>query len=159
MKRLKKIIELGGSLKYDSMTESYPFLKEGFSSYDSSMQYLRVKKVNDEITITYKDPSKESDTVTNREEIEIKIDNYEEAIKLIEKLGFEKGELFKKHRMHYELKNIHFEFDTLENLPTYLEIETQSEKDMISICNKLNLDINQGKKGTIVEILPELFNK
>lgn len=40
--------------------------------------------------------------------------------------------------------------------PPYLEIETQNEEDMKDICIKL--DISNGKKGTIVEILPEMFN-
>jgi adenylate cyclase class 2 len=153
----EKLEKLGAKLKYDAQTESYPFWAEGFHSSDSNMKYLRIRKVNDNVKITYKDPAKESD-MTTREEIEIKVDNYEEAIKLIEKLGFEKGKIFKKHRIHYEYGNIHFELDTLENIPTYLEIETQNEEDMKDICIKLDLDISKGKKGTIVEILPEMFD-
>lgn len=153
-----KLETLGAKLLYDAQTESYSFLAEGFHSSDSNMKFLRIRKVNDNVKITYKDPTKESD-MTIREEIEIKVDNYEEAIKLIEKLGFEKGKIFKKHRVHYEYGNIHFELDTIENIPTYLEIETQNEEDMTDICIKLDLDISKGMKGTIVEILPEIFNK
>jgi adenylate cyclase class 2 len=151
-----KLEQLGAVLKYDAQTESFPFLKEGFSASNSKEKYLRVRKVNDSVTLTYKDPEKDS-TMSNRREIEIIVDNYEETIELLEKLGFRKGKVFRKHRIHYELGEIHFELDTLENVPTYLEIETQSEEEMKSICKKLNLDISQGKKGTIVEILPHLF--
>ncbi len=153
----KKLNEIGAQLKYEAQTEMYPFLAKGFSSSDSNMQYLRIRKINDDVTITYKDPAKKSD-MTAREEIEIKVNDYKQAIKLIEKLGFKKGKIFKKKRAHYELGNIHFELDTLENIQTYLEVETQSEEDMKQICKKLDLDITQGKKGTIVEILPEMFN-
>ncbi|MDP3964242.1 MAG: class IV adenylate cyclase [bacterium] len=153
----QKLEELGAKLKYDTQTESYPFLAEGFHSSDSNMKYLRIRKVNDDVKITYKDSAKKSD-MTTREEIEIKVENYEEAIKLIEKLGFEKGKVFRKHRIHYEFGDIHFELDTLENIPTYLEIETQTEIAMKDICTKLGLDISNGEKGTIVEILPEMFN-
>ena len=121
------------------------------------MKYLRIRRVNDDVQMTYKDPAKESD-MTTREEIEIKVDNYEQAIKLIEKLGFEKGKVFRKHRIHYGLGDVHFELDTLENISTYLEIETQTESAMKEICVRLGLDISNGKKGTIVEILPEMFN-
>ncbi|MCA9496254.1 MAG: class IV adenylate cyclase [Nanoarchaeota archaeon] len=152
-----KIENLGAVLKYNSQTESYPFLAKGFHSSDSNMKYLRIRKINEDIQITYKDPAKKSD-MTIREEIEIKVDNYENAILLLEKLGFEKGKVFRKHRMHYDLGDIHFELDTLENIPTYLEIETKTELEMKNICSKLGLDISNGKKGTIVEILPEMFN-
>lgn len=153
----EKLNTLGAKLKYDAKTESYPFLSDGFHSSDSTMKYLRIRKVNDNVQITYKNAAKESD-MTTREELEINVDNYDEAIKLIEKLGFKKGKVFRKHREHYELNNIHFELDTLENIPTYLEIETQTEEDLKDICVRLGLDISNGRKGTIVEILPEMFN-
>ncbi len=153
----KKLNKLGAKLKYDAKIESHPFLAEGFHSSNSNMKYLRIRKINDNIKITYKDPA-ENSYMSIRKEIEIEVDNYNEAIKLIEKLGFKKGAISKKHRIHYEFENIHFELDTLENIPTYLEIETQNKEDMKNICIKLNLDILNGKKGTIVEILPEMFN-
>ena len=43
--------------------------------------------------------------------------------------------------------------------PDGIEIETQTRDAMIEICKKLDLNILEGKKGTIVEILPELFNR
>ena len=153
-----RLSKLGAKLKYDAQSESYPFWSEGFHSSNSNMQYLRVRKINEDVTITYKYPAKEIDMAI-REEIEIKVDDYDQAIKLIEKLGFEKGKVFRKHRIHYELGNIHFELDTLENIPTYLEIETQTLDDMKEICVKLELNILEGKKGTIVEILPDIFDK
>jgi adenylate cyclase, class 2 len=151
-----KLKNIGAQKKYSAYTESYPFIAEGYHSNKSDQKYLRVRKVNNEITITYKEPAKDSKT-TNREEIEIKVSDYDKAILILERLGFQKGKVFKKHRAHYELGNVHFELDTLDNVPTYLEIETQTEEEMEKICKKLNLNIADGKKGTIVEILPELF--
>lgn len=153
-----KLKKIGAELKYDSLTESYPFLAKGFDAWNSNKKYLRIRKAGDEVTLTYKGPAKESD-MSLREEIEVCVDNYDNTILLLEKLGFTKGEVFKKHRIHYELEDIHFELDTLDNLPTYLEIETQTKEAMIDICQKLDLDISAGKKGTIVEILPDLFKQ
>jgi adenylate cyclase, class 2 len=152
-----KLIKLGAELKFGAHTESFPFWADGFHSSNSNMKFLRIRKINDDVKITFKAPAKDS-IMTNREEIEISVDNYEQAIKLVENLGFEKGKVFRKHREHYELGNIHFELDTLENIPTYLEVETHNEEDMRNICSKLGLNMSNGKKGTIVEILPEMFN-
>jgi len=154
----QKLIGLGAKLIFDTQIESYSFYGNGFHISDSKMKYLRVRKVNDEVTITYKSPTKESE-MSNRKEIEIKVDDFDKAISLIEKMGLNKDKIFKKNRSHYELKNIHFELDTLENIPTFLEIETQTEQEMKEICLKLKLNISEGRKGTIVEILPEMFNK
>lgn len=151
-----KIESLGAILKYDIEIESFSFLADDFHGSDSNKKYLRVRKIGSDVVLTYKDPATDS-KMTSRNEIEIKVDDYEKAILLIEKLGFTKGEVFRKHRIHYEFDTVHFELDTLENIPTYLEIETQTEDEMKSICEKLGLDMTMGKKGTIVEILPEKF--
>jgi len=152
-----KLDIVGAELIYDSKMEMFPFLADGFHSYKSEYKYLRIRKVNDDVTITFKAPNKDSD-MSFREEVEIKVDSYENGILLIENLGFERGAVFRKHRVHYEFGDVHFELDTLDNVPTYLEVETNSEEAMIDICLELGLDINDGKKGTIVEILPHLFN-
>jgi len=153
----QKLIILGAKLIFDTQIESHSFYGNGFHIFDSKMKYLRVRKVNDEVTITYKSPTKESE-MSNRKEIEIKVDDFDKAISLIEKIGLNKDKIFEKNRSHYELKNIHFELDTLKDIPTFLEIETQTEQEMKEICLKLNLNISEGRKGTIVEILPEMFN-
>ena len=152
----EKLEKLWAKIIFDNFIEGYTFLKEWFSEKDSSQKYLRVRKVNWKIEVTFKWPAWKS-KMTSREEIEFIADDYEKAILLLEKLWFEKWRFFKKHRIHYEKWDIHFELDTLANIPTYLEIEVKREKDMIDVCKKLNLDINDGKKWTIIEILPEKF--
>ena len=152
----KKLIDIGAVLKYDTNLQSCAFTKEGFDPFNSGKKLLRVRKINEDTFLTYKGPCVESN-MTNREEIEIKVDNYNQTCELIKKLGFELKRQTSKTRIHYELGNIHFELDTLEDIPTYLEIETNTEKDMIDICKRLELGIFEGKSGTIVEILPELL--
>jgi len=154
----EKISNIGAILKYETMIESTLFIADGFDGWNSSKKFLRVRKVDDKVQITYKGPEEES-RMTSREEIEINADSYEDSIKLISKLGFTKEDTYRKQRIHYELGDISFELDTLDNIPTYLEIETNTEKSMIEVCKSLELDIKKGKKGTIVEILPERFNK
>ena len=155
----EKLKEINAKIIYDETIESFPFLADGFDWRDSNKKFLRIRKINDNnIIMTYKSPAKKSN-MTSKEEIEIKVDNYDNAILLLEKLWFKKWKKFTKHRTHYEFWNIHFELDTVNNIPTYLEIETQSENAMLDICNKLKLDISLGRKGTIVELLPENFIK
>ena len=155
----EKLTELNAKIVYDEIIESFPFLADGFDWRDSNKKFLRIRKINDDnIIMTYKSPARKSN-MTSKEEIEIKVDNYKNAISILEHLGFKKWKKLTKHRIHYELWDIHFELDTVNNIPTYLEIETQSENAMLDICNKLELNISLGKKWTIAEILPEKFNK
>ncbi len=149
-----KLEKIGAELKYDSILESISFSGNGFHRYNSNMKFLRLRKINDDVILTFKGPISD---LGIREEIEINVNDFEGTILIIEKLGLKKEDIFRKRRLHYVLSDVCFELDTLDNVPTYLEIETKDKKSMIEICDKLNLDISKGKKGTIVEILPELF--
>ena len=152
----RKIEKLGAKKKYEHDLESYYFVADGFSGSDSNMKGLRIRRIGEKTFITYKNPAKLSE-MSVREEIEIEVNSFDNAVKLIEKLGFTKGYLTKKHRIHYELGDVHFELDTYAEIPTFLEIETRTEQAMIDICAKLDLNISDGKKGTIEEVLPSVF--
>lgn len=154
----RKLEKIGATKKYDHILESYYFEAEGFSGGDYNMKGLRLRKIGEKSFLTYKDPAKKSD-LSIREETEIEVSDFDQTVYLIEKLGFTKGYLTKKNRVHYELGDIHFELDTqlVADIPTYLEIETRTEQAMTEICQKLNLDMKKGRNESIEMIYPEKF--
>lgn len=152
-----KIEDLWARFEYESDIEDYAFIKEDFSVRDTSKPNLRVRKIDEKTFIAYKSPST-NPKVTEQEEVEFEASDFETALCFFERLGYKKVFALKKTRTHYKLWNIHFEFDTLSFIPTYLEIETQTEKDMYDICKKLDLDISEWKKWSIAEIFPEKFD-
>ena len=77
-------------VKYNTDTEATSFTKTGFSGFDSSKNFLRVRKINKDVVITYKGPCEEDSKMDSREEIEIQVDDYSKAVMMMEKLGFEK---------------------------------------------------------------------
>ena len=155
----RKIEKLGAQKKYEADLESYYFVAPGFSGSDSNQKGLRVRRIGEKSFLTYKNPAKFSDKMSIREELETEVGDFETMVKILEKLGFTKGALTKKHRIHYELGDVHFELDTQlgVKIPTYLEIETRTEEAMIEICQKLDLDISKGKKGSIEVLYAEKF--
>lgn len=158
VEKIKERLDHIGAVEiYAAETASMLFEGQGYSGWDSTKKFLRVRKVHGEVTITYKEPAISSE-MTSREEVECAASSYEDAISLLTKLGFEPHEEYLKHRIHYELGDTSFELDTLQGIPTYLEIETTSEDAMRDICRRLDLEISQGQTGTIVEIYPEKFS-
>lgn len=151
-----RLEEIGAMKMYDSTVHSMLFHAEGFSGWDSTKKFLRVRKADEKVLITYKAPEEHS-SMTSRHEVECEVGDYDDAIALLAMLGFYPGEEYNKRRVHYELGSVSFELDTVGSVPTYLEVETTTEEEMEKICKALCLDISMGKKGTIVEIFPELF--
>lgn len=151
-----RLTEIGAKLIYDAYIESVSFKARGFSGSDSKQKYLRVRKINNEVEVTYKGVELDS-LMSERREINLSVDDFQKTIEFFKELGFQPEKIFTKHRLHYELDGVHFELDTLKDIPTYLEIETSSQGDMEKACDLLQLDIKDGKKGMITEILPEKF--
>ena len=54
---------------------------------------------------------------------------------------FTSSRIYEKVREIYKVGKIEIVFDTLPGLPTYIEIEAPSKKELYIFCNKLNIDI------------------
>jgi len=154
---IRRLKEIGAIKEFEGEMQSITFLKDGFARGDSSKKYLRIRKIGEECFLTYKGPAKDS-KLHIRDEIEIKVSDFDATVKIITALGFSTSPLFKKRRMHHTLGKSHIEIDELEGIPAYLEIEAESEKKMGELCALLGLDMSEGKNKTIVEIYPEKFN-
>ncbi len=152
---IKKLVEVGAVQKYETELETTTFEGPNISRMDSAKTFLRVRKVVDDVILTVKAPAEDS-VMAVREEYEVKVDDYKEAVRIFEQLGFVPFS-FSKKRTHFELDTIHFEIDEWGFIPPFLEVETQTEEQMQDIVQKLGLRIEDGKKGMITEIFPEKF--
>lgn len=146
---INKIIDLGAKFKYESTLDAVFLSKSDLSL----KEVLRIrKKIIDSkeiVEVTYKGAIDKHSNFKIREEVEFNSSNYKETLKFFEKLGYKICNTTSKKRVHYQLGDICFEFDTVLNYPTYLEIETQNEKDMVEICEKLGLDISLGSNLSV----------
>lgn len=154
----EKLLVFGAKKKYSQEILSATFDAKGYSSKgEKNTQMLRVRQIGDEVIITHKKPL--PGKFKNLKETEIHTQStYQEAIAFIQALGFSLGLEYKKYRTHYEADNAHFEIDEFHGLPAFLEIETQSEEEMIRVCKQLSLDISQGREEPASMIYPEYFN-
>ncbi|WP_048816795.1 class IV adenylate cyclase [Caldisphaera lagunensis] len=107
---------------------------------------IRIRYVNGKPeTITYK--SKRGDKnnpIKSREEIIV--ETKEDPMPLFSKLGFSVGVKVKKKRRYYDLDNLEFSLDFVDNLGCFIEIESKNakEEDIIEALNKFNI------KGEII---------
>lgn len=140
---IQKIESLGGVFEYEHQLEATFLSKSDLSQ----KEVLRIRKIGDEkVEVTYKGVVDSKAQFKSREEVEFLSSNYSQTIKLFEKLGYIICNKTSKKRIHYTFNTINFEFDTLPEYPTYLEIETQNEEKMVQVCKQLELDITKGSK-------------
>ncbi|MBI3984492.1 MAG: CYTH domain-containing protein [Candidatus Levybacteria bacterium] len=101
-------------------------------------KFVRIRKAKDKILVSYKHHQKH--TATDTVEIEFEVNDFNKARDFIESLGLVAFRIQEKKRHTFKLDNVTLDIDTWPTIPTYVEIEGESEEDLKDIAQKLDLD-------------------
>lgn len=113
---------------------------------------LRLRKIGEKTELTFKQRiSNEEAKVMN--ELEVEVDDLESMRKILEELGLTEFRLARKHRITYVLGEIHFELDTFEELPTFLEIEAPSVGEIKKFVGKLGFTMKDARSWSGMDVL------
>ena len=158
---IAKLEAIGAKKVFEGDVDTYKF-----DTIDRTLKKknktLRIRTIGDKAFITCKE-NLESDAVKKRDEYEVEVSDVQTAKKILEELGFIERKHFHKKRIHYELDDYSFEIDsvTTPEIPTYLEIETQDEKELQQVVSDLDLNIKNAKpwgERTVVKYYKEQSN-
>lgn len=137
--------KLGASLIFNTLFRITIF--HGLSGEDR--EYVRVRDEGNKITLTHKRTYKGSIAAT---EHEVKVNSYEETIALLDAIGLTWKRTEEKLRIHYELEGVSIDIDTWPGVPTYVEIEADTEQALRSTCEKLGFCFEQAFLGDAHDI-------
>jgi len=142
----KKLKTLDAKLvgKYEIESIIFDTLKK---ELNSKKELLRLRKKNDKSTLTYKNNVREGKTRTC-EETEIEVSDFEKTKSLLIGLGFVCSKTKPKKRTTYKLKNSLVEIEEYEEIPTFFEIESPSEKELEEIVELLGYSMSDTKTWT-----------
>lgn len=101
-------------------------------------KWIRLRTNGKITTLTYKDVT--SNTIDGTKELEFEVENFEKANEFLEKIGFKNRNYQENRRIQYILNNVEIDIDSWPMIPTYMEIEGKTEKDIIKIQEILNID-------------------
>lgn len=91
--------------------------------------YLRLRRKGDKYILGFK-RSVKAKHAKIMEEHETEVKNPKETKAILAYLGLTEKKTLKKRRESYQIGKTLFEFDTLPKIPTYLEIEAPSKKEL-----------------------------
>ncbi|MFA5382018.1 MAG: class IV adenylate cyclase [Candidatus Micrarchaeia archaeon] len=131
----KKLIKLGAKKIGKNLVqiEFFDFPDEKISKNKS---ILRLRKYGKTIELTHKTKRKNQGKFKVREETEINIDNFENAEKILKKLGLKCINKSEKYRTSYKYENLKIEIDQHPKISAYMEIEG-NKKDIEKLVKKL----------------------
>ena len=111
-------------------------------------EWVRLREVNGKTTMTYK--NRKDTGISDTEEIEFEVENFEKAAQLLSKLKWT-GEYYQENkRVKFVLNGIEFTLDTWPRIPVFLEIESSSEEKVKEGLRMLGL---QGKDAGHIGLL------
>lgn len=117
--------------------------------------FLRLRQEGNSVHFCFKGKKDPSKKFKVREEIELTVNSMKDMTSVLEKLGFVKKFEYAKHREQYKLGNISFDIDTYKEIPTFLEIEAPTEKEVEKAVEALGYSM----KDTTNVSAAELFER
>jgi len=131
----KKLVALGARKIFDGtmhvLSFDFPDLR-----LRKKKDFLRLRTEGQKTMLTYK--KKVSKKRSKKAiEYEAKVSDFQKTKVLLEALGLKITFKIDKKRTEYELPNVKFAIDTYPGIPTFMEIEADSEKKVFSYAKRL----------------------
>ncbi len=136
------------------------YFNSPWRDFRESDEALRIRSDVEGITLTYKGKKVDNET-KSREEIKVKVDSYEKAVLLLERLGFVPVREVVKRRKIYRMGNVLICLDSVEGLGDFVEIEIGADpsdfeaakKKVLEITEKLGFNLSQSVRSSYLEML------
>lgn len=100
--------------------------------------WLRVRDEQDKITMTLK--VVDGDAIENQKEIELKVDDFETAVSILETIGCKRKSYQETKRELWIFEDVEVTIDTWPFLDPFVEIEGKDEKSVKDMARSLELD-------------------
>ena len=124
---INKLLSLGAKDGGEEMLEEIIIYDSELKWRDEG-KFVRIRRVGNKTKLSYKEHS--SHTVDGTYEIEFGIDDYKKAELFFEKIGLKPTRHQQKLRHTLKLNSVTFDIDTWPKIPTYVEIEGESEEEL-----------------------------
>ncbi len=124
----QKLLDLGAKKVFEGEVDAVYFDTKDDYFFNNNQQ-LRVRKKGDQVELCYKKGTGKT-FATSADETEVNVSDFDSTLKIFESIGYLIKGRESKTRVSYRLDNIMYEFNTLRQIPTFLEIESTSEEQV-----------------------------
>jgi adenylate cyclase, class 2 len=142
----QKLLSLGATCVFSGIMKAVYF-----SHPTLEKNTLRLRQEGKQTILAYKIHHHSTFGAT-KDEYEVEISDLKAMQSILLHMGYTIEREFDKYRESYKLKSWSFEFDTLKGIPTFLEIEAQSQKELSEAIQILELSPEEAKSWSGREV-------
>lgn len=149
---VNRLKELDAEDLGEDLLEEVIFYDRELKWKDSGKKFVRIRKANGKIILTYKCQDREC--IDGTEEVEFEVSSFAKAEVLLERIGLIPFRHQQKKRHKFMLGDVTIDIDTWPKIPTYVELEGESEEDLKKAAEKIGLDwkdVTHQHPRTIIE--------
>lgn len=148
----KKLVELGGKEvgNWQQKRNTYDLIPKKENSW------LRLRTNGEKTTLTVKEIL--TDKIDGTKELEIEVDDFDETARILQKIGLKERNYQENRRHQFILNGVEIDIDSWPRIPTYLEIEGDSEEEIKKTCQLLGLDYSKGTTMDVTDIYNKVYN-
>lgn len=117
--------------------------------------WLRVRDEGNKITMSLK--IVDGDKIENQKEIQLTVDNFDQAVSLLETTGCQKKAYQESKRELWKIGDTEITIDEWPFLEPFVEIEGKSEDEVKAIAKKLGFDYSKAKFCAVDTLYSEKY--
>lgn len=112
------------------------------STKERFFKWIRLRKSGDkiELTVKYIYNTNKDYNIDDVKELEIYVNDFDMANKIIEEMGYVNKKLVEKKRTSYKLNNVNIEIDEWPLISPYVEIEGKNREEIYNVAYELGFD-------------------
>lgn len=123
---------------------------------DKIWGWIRVRDEGDRVTLSYKQTLDK--TITGTKEIEVVVDGFEKTCDFLLAIGLDLKSSQETKRERWELDGVEVTLDTWPWIPSFAELEGQTEDAVKDVAIKLGLEISSAMHGGVAPVYCKYHN-
>ena len=148
---VKKILALNGKKVFEGRIVSHLYDFED-GSIKKGESILRLRKKGSQNLLAFKKKISE-DRIKIVEELETEVKDFEIVDQILKGVGLDVKRISIKKRTSYDIHGTLVEIEEIEDVPTFMEIESSSVEKVFEMIEKLDIDKNKVKTWTGEDVL------
>jgi adenylate cyclase class 2 len=143
----ERLIEIGAELILEDRLMVRQLFDYPNRDLDKQNAWVRLRDEGDKVTLSYK--QLQDRTVNGTKEISITVNNFEQTANLLTALGLESKSIQETRRESWKIGSVEVEIDTWPWIPSFVEIEADSEESLQKTAELLGFDYSKVLHGSV----------
>ncbi len=152
---IKKLRELGAEDKGETLLEEV-IIYDAEAEWRKENRFLRLRKTGDKTELSYKEH--QAHAVDGAYEIDFEVGDFKKAELLLEKIGLKAYRHQQKYRHTFILEGVSFDIDTWPKIPTYVELEGDSEDVLKKAAEAVGLNWSDAEFHNASWVIENKYN-